>query len=361
MSILSRYIFKEFGKLGAIFLLGNISLLLSILTVNRVFQKDISALMALQYTMYQLPELLISALPIISLLTGVTLLSILSRRNELIVLFSSGIPRKKIFQIFLIIGFIISSFSFLSINWLLPPVVEKRVRFQRIHIENKPDILSGISKDRLWYKNANSAYSFQGFDTNKKMVFKFSVYDLTENFEFKRNIEAKKAYYKEDGFWHLEDVTITSMSKESAIPVVEKQEKKILLTKNYPLQFEDINLKIAALNLGQLWDFVSRNRKVGINTSEHELILWHKVSLILTPIIMVALAFLLKIKNFRDQSIIRDIAICFGVTVLYFLANSLSSSVAKLNFIPTFLTAFIPCILLLCVGSGFFLLNKEAQ
>ena len=361
MSILSKYLFKEFGRLGGLFLLGNIVLLLSILTINRVFQKDAPMTIALQYTGYQMPELIVNSLPILCLLTGIALLSTLARKNELIVLFSSGISTKSLLYVFLKVGLTVSLSSFVLINWILPPIIEKKVQFRKTFIENKPDTLSGIEKNRLWYKSSNSAYSFQGFNINKKILFNFSAYDLTENFKLKRNIEAKKAYDREDELWHLEDVIITSFTEKSKLPVIEKYNKKTLLIKNYPVEFEDINLGISTLNLNKLWNFILRNKKIGVNTVEYEILFWRKINLILLPIITIALAFLLKIRNFQKQSLFRDIIICFSVTILYFLVDSLGKSVTKLDFIPTFMIAFIPGFLLLSTGASFLLLEKRIK
>lgn len=312
---------------------------------------DIPAAYALQYTFYQLPEILVMLLPPACLMGTLIALSSLARRNELVAMFANGISLARIAFVLLCLVFIICCFSFIITDRVIPPLSKMRAHFYRTVIQAKPDLHSEINNNRIWYRSDNLIYNVSAFALDTNTIHGISINSFDKDFSIVQKIDAKRASF--DGSqWKLEDGLITIFDGDPVFPITKSFAEKRITLRETPDDFREIEKEVETLRLKHLWRFIKRNQNAGIDTNSYEVMFWSKISLALVPIVMAILAIPFGVHRSRHTSLARDITLCFLLIILYWLFFSTALSMGKSGSIPPIVAAWLPSAVFFMFGVG---------
>lgn len=359
MSILDRYIAAEFWKAFFGSLISFLILFMSADALRQGVKEDIPAVYALQYTLYQFPEIVVMLLPASCLMGTLICLSTLARRNELIAMYANAISLARIAFVLLCLVFIICCVSFIVTDRIIPPVNKAKAHFYRTVIQNKPDLMTDINQNRIWYRSNNLIYNISAFDPRKEMIQGISIYTFDEKFDLVQQIEAKRAFYDKD-HWRLEEGLLSVFDGDPTFPLTTKFEQKTLYLEEKPQDFHEIEREVETLRLKHLWRFIARNSAAGIDTNSFEVLFWSKISMALVPLVMAILAIPFGAFKQRQSSLVRDITTCFFLIILYWFFYSTALSMGKSGSIPPLIAAWLPSLMFFALGAGMIAKGRKA-
>ena len=128
MNLLNRYIIKKILSKYLFLLVGFLILFLIvdiIENIDKFSDSEISTPKIFHYYIYSIPWFISIALPMTTLLSCIFTIGQLQKHHELTALKASGISLKKLSIIFILLGVIISSGSFLFDNTLVSTSIKK--------------------------------------------------------------------------------------------------------------------------------------------------------------------------------------------------------------------------------------------
>jgi len=358
VSILDRYIAREFWKGFAAALATCLVLYIGADTMRQGLREEIPAAYAFQYSLYQLPEVFVLLMPAACLMGTLICLSGFARRNELTAMFASGISLARISFVLICMVFILCCFSFIITDRVIPPVNKAKAQFYRTVIQKRPDIHADIKQSKIWYRSKNLIYNIRAFDQRKNRLQGLSIYMFDDNFELMQQVEASIANY-DNGKWRLEDGLITIFDGTPPFPMTKKFHTQLISLPEGPEDFQEIEKEVETLRLKSLWRFIVRNKEAGIDTHSYEVTFWSKISISLVPLIMALLGIPFATQHQRHSSIARDVTICFLLVVFYWLFYSTALSMGKSGAIAPILAAWGPNILFFAAGVFMILRGKR--
>lgn len=349
MRLAARYITSYFLKIFFISLFGLSTLFIFQEILGKITHSEYTVTQLLIYDMMNLPLITVRMIPPATLMATVILLSHFSRTSEMIAFFSLGIGLKQILMIILSVVFVISCASLVLQDRVLPHVYKKRVEYYWSVLKNKPDYFLDIKRNKVWYRSKNLIFNLRTFDPNQKKILGLSIYSLDEQFNLIEVIKAKSAYFSDEK-WNLKNGTVTVFSGEDSVPITQKFEDKTLIIDETPADFEEVEKEISELRLKELFYYIERSKKAGIDTKSYEVKFHSRISLSFIPLIMALLAITFAFKMRREGGIAKDIGFCLLLTIFYWLFYSLGLSLGQKGVLLPWISAWLPSVLFATLG-----------
>ena len=181
MSILKRYIFKSsilpfIIGFGGFLLYANVFILIEV--SSEIIRNDLSFWKMFPFILYQIPRYIPQAIPVGVLLSIFWLLSKLESNNEIIALQVHGVKLKRIVTPFLILGILLSLFTFFLKEYVVPQIY--RNRQAEIYLSSGIDKFLLLEDDRYLFmkrvyanrKELNGVFIYEiNNESNKMEIF----------------------------------------------------------------------------------------------------------------------------------------------------------------------------------------------
>lgn len=325
MFLLSKIIAKEWFKA----LIGATIVLFILITVGDIvngFLRSYSARRVFIEYILKMPDLMGKMLPISSLLATLFSINKLKSHAELIALLAGGYSALKIYLLVFLCSLSIGFTQFVNLGFLLPKANSiKRSEFKKSKKnESKYLARSSIgSTGLLWYKSENYFSSFKAYDRINKTLKKVTFYFYNDLGRTTSIYKAQSAKFIKDYKWEFDDLSILQFLDGQNFPKVSSIRKLLVTLKEEPNDFSQFESDITTLNFFELYQFISRLRNTGINSSEYEIMLYEKVSLSLICIIfsLFPLASIFT-PNRRGSSFGKSVVLTLVFTIAFWLIYS---------------------------------------
>lgn len=354
MKILDRYIAATFLKNFALAVMALTGLYVFQALLGELLDHEFQTRQIVLYNLLKIPDIWVQMTPPAILLATVLTLSGFNRSNELVACYSIGIGILRIMAVIVSLVFMVSCFTLILQDRILPPVFKKRtVYYQRV-MKKKTDFFMDFKQDKIWYRSKNLIYNLKTFDLKGRTIIGMSVYAFDENFKLIQVMEAEKGIYTPQG-WKLSNGTITVFSSKDGFPLTTKFVEKNLMINESPTDFQEIEKEVNALRLKELSQYIKKTKQAGTDTKAFEIKLHSKISLSFIPLVMCILGVPFSIRNRREGGLARDLSMCLVVTFFYWLFYSISLSLGTNGtltpilaaWLPSFIFAFIAILLIL--------------
>jgi lipopolysaccharide export system permease protein len=314
-----------------------------------VFQAFLGELGDHEFTTQQLvfhhlmsaPSILVQMTPPAVLIATVLTLSNLNRSNELVACYSIGIGLNRIMSLVLSLVFMISCFSLVLQDRILPPLFKKRTTHYWREMKKRQDFFLDVKQDKIWYRSKNLIYNLKTFDQRSKTIRGMSVYTFDPEFNLLQLIDAESATYTPSG-WKLSNGSLTVFSKKDPITQTERFEEKSLMIPETPTDFQEIEKEVDGLRIRELHRYITRTKDAGTDTKGYEVKLHARISMSFIPLVMCLLAIPFSTGNRREGGMARDLGLCFAVTFFYWLFYSVGLSLGTNGALPPWLAAWLP-------------------
>jgi lipopolysaccharide export LptBFGC system permease protein LptF len=212
------------------------------------------------FIFYQIPRYIPQAIPVGVLLSIFWLLSKLESNNEIIALQVHGVKLKRIVTPFLILGILLSIFTFFLKEYVVPQIY--RNRQAEIYLS------SGIDKFQLLQDNR---YLFmKRVYANRKELSGVFIYDIDSESNSMNIFYADEITFdNENDYWDLSNMKVYSTLEDSRMvqqPITEKQRQMIINDIDYYFLLTKKNMY--NMTSQELLYIIQENKRRGVSNRE---------------------------------------------------------------------------------------------
>lgn len=293
MTLLDRYLFRQFAKYMVLVMAGLVTVYLLIDFFERIddfIENQKSLGLAAKYFIYKIPLIIEQLSPIVILLGGIIVLGLLNHSGEILALKGVGIHT---FRITLPITGTAIVFSLVILGfaeWIVPPTTAStnEIFYEQVRGEKPHGI---VRNNRFYYKDEQGFYSFEKNDlsSNRFDFFIFTSWD--KNYKLNTFFTAEKAWWK-DNIWTFANLRLKQIQNDGSIKITSYDKTSFPLAAS-PDDFFIPDYKIDEMSLSGLYRLAKSNQ--GSRGAEAGLKLLERLSFIFlgVPLLMLGLPLLL--------------------------------------------------------------------
>lgn len=354
MDILDRFLIREFVVYFILVLFGLALLYLGIDFLSHFWDMRMPTVTVLTVYGYKVPAALNQFIPVACLMATLLVLTAMSRQNEVLALYSSGIGTYRIISTFIAVTATISTVSFLTFDSLVPAFAKREMLVQK-GLDPSKEYMLTTTGGGFWYRSGRLVYSVGRFVPEANTLEDLKVYLVSPNSKLLQMMRAKRAKFVEND-WVLEDGFVIAYP-DTGFPTSAIFKTKVGVIPEKPSDFKTLKIEEKTMRLRDLRRFIDRNKSYGLDTTGQQVSYHERLALVFTPLIFVLIGIPFATKPLRTHSIARSVGFCFLVVFMYLLIFRMTISVGKGGHIPPLIAGWATNAIFL-VFSLFLVLRK---
>jgi lipopolysaccharide export system permease protein len=360
MKILERYLLGQFIRNTGIILTACLILFILIDITERldtILAEDADFLVAVQYFALKIPQTIVLMLPISVLGGSLFTFAVLHKNSELVAMRSSGNTVLKLARPILIFSLFLSVFSIVLSESVVPNAQRKLREIYNINIQRKDQ--KGIySNEHVWWREGNSFFSAQSFDSTTKSLIGVSAIRVSEDFRIKsRSLAQRAVWLNSDLGWSAEQVSHYSFRRKK--PLLKTEFATLPLgTERNPKEFFSGKIETDTMSFRELRGFMNQQSRSGISVSSLYASLYEKLSFPFVSFVVVFVSCAFAVRQVRATNLALPFLLGLGIAFTYFIVHSFSIALGRAELIPPLLSAWIANGLMLFIGM---VLNAGAE
>jgi len=339
--ILERYIAWEFCKLLGLSLVAFVSLFIIVdffERIDRLVRAELGVVDLLRYFFLKVPFAAGQVLPAAILLGVMLTFGIMARNRETMAIRTSGLDILQLSRpaFWLAAGVTI---ILLALNLYVIPWSQERLSlFWDIKVEKKPPS-SVLKLQHFWYKGDQAIYNILHFRKGIQTLEGVKIYLFDPKFNMVQVIAASKAQWQGD-HWRFYQGLLQTFGPEGPESGEQFKERDLVLTER-PEDFGFLEKKVTEMDLAELYRYIRRLERDGYRSTPYRLELGSRVSLTLTPLILVALGLALSL---RQEKVHIPAVVALGLLLMfiYWLFYGFCLSFAQAEKLPLVLAVILP-------------------
>lgn len=344
--ILYRYIVREYLKILSLSLSSLVLLYAVILFFQKVdlfIKHQAPFYLIFEYLLCRIPEVIFHwTLPYAVLLTTLLTVGTLSRHSEITAMKAGGVSLYRITFPLLLLALIISFFSFLGNEYLVPYTNQKTQYLLDVKVR-KEEPSSFFKNYKIWYRSGHYIYNIQLLDPKRKILKGLTLYQFDDSFRCNQRIDAREAKWV-NGRWRFIDGAVRNIDETGSIHLIPFKEMEFSLPENWE-SFEKIERESREMSYTELRAYIQKIQSAGYDATRYLVDLYSKYSYPLLNLIMVLIGVPFALKTGRSGGIALSIGMsvmigfAYGVTFYIFLSFGKSGVLSPLlsSWIPTLL------------------------
>jgi lipopolysaccharide export system permease protein len=354
MTIVTRYLLREFSRMAAAATGGFLFLFIMIDFVDRAsefLKYKVSPGEMLRYYLYSAPNIFILTSPVAVLLAVLITVSLRARANEFTAIFSGGISLARACAPLLAGCAVISALSLVA-SETIAPWANRKAR-EIAHIAVQPGKVGAtFSLNRYWIRGENGILSAQVVHPEKRELSGFQYLEVDGDFRLVRRVDARSAIYSEDGKWHLHDGTERRFSGNI---VTDRFTDREFFFPETLLGFLEGETSPEEMTYAQLSDYVRDSTARGYDVRRYAVDLYAKLSYPLLNVVISLLAIPIALRSPRSGGVWRSIGAGLFIGFVCWIVLSASLSVGRKGLLPPFAAAWFPDLAIALAGVSLFL------
>jgi lipopolysaccharide export system permease protein len=333
MTILFRYIFREYAKIFAMCFAGLLTIYLVIdffEKIRRFLRYDVSILPTLSYFALKIPAISYQIAPLAILMATLLTLGLLSRSNEITAMRSCGISLLWISSPFLVfataVALVLLSFS----STIIPLASEKAEQVRLVQIEKKPAPLT-MKASQPWARiSADALMQVNEIDVGGATIRGIRLFHFDPAFRLDRMTEAAEAQYTSEG-WMLFNGNQRRFSSDNTVDLITFSKQPVDL----PLIPADFITSLSGdtetMTFRAIRNYVGRFRHAGFSFTRMLTDYYGRLAFPFVTLIMVVvgLALSLRRSGVRGGSMAVGIGQAFLVGFCYWTTHSIAIALGR--------------------------------
>ena len=344
--ILDRYLARQFFP---IFVVASLmfALVLSLIdlfaNLVRYLNYEVPFSIIMKICLFYLPKSFSFALPISLLFAAAYTLGDLYARNELTIVFSSGIPFWRFSMPLVLIGVLASVFSFLFEDIVVIPTLRIKNELSRRSLnqqrtENNSDIVIKV-------RNGQLIYSVDYYDHTARILNGISIIEVDPNGDLISHIRAQSASWKES-YWELNNAVIYQYENEilriRPFPSNKSYREHPDMFRRKAVDVEDLPAKDAGLLVKDLKE--AGLPFIGALANYH-----HRFSFATVSFIVMILSISMG-GRFRKNILLMSLFASLSAAVVFYIMEMVSMTMAGLGYIHPVIGAWFPVFSFILIG-----------
>ena len=341
MSILNRHIFGEFLRVFLMVIIGILAVYLCVDFLQRAdsfIKYKATMLQIAAYSLYSLPAMASSSLPIAALIATLLSLGNLSRNNEIIAMRAGGVSIGAVIAPVLLGGVLISAFGFINNEYIMPVYTARANYIKSVQIEKKQQRVV-FQQRKLWLRGPeNSIANIDLISPDRSEMIGVNIYMLNPDYSVRERIRAQSLRW-ENGAWRLKqsmkyilgtDTVVAQSADDEPFNIVESPDDLGMIAKSS----EEMNFR-------ELWDYVKRLKVHGYKAVRYEVDLYNKLAFPLASLLMVMIATPLSVQRVRSGGASKGIAIAVFIAFIYYGLASIGTALGRSGALPPLESAWL--------------------
>ncbi len=335
-----------------------VTLFVAVDFMSQLVRFEASAQTVLRYYLFSLPGIIHQMLPVSCLLATVFTLSTLSKTNELIALFSSGMSLARVSTPILSLVVLISGMSFWMGDRLLPIITQKMNYVKYVEIRKQPGLYSTVKTNKIWYRSNNILFNIKVLIPEKAQAQGLTMYYFNNTWQLIQMISADDVNLKGDT-WELSNGTITLFESESDVPLTQAFQRKVILMGEDAGDLQSTSQTSDVLSLKDLGRFIQRNKEAGLDTLRYEVDYHAKFSFAFAAFVMSFIGIPFSVNRQRTGGAGVNIGLCIILAFFYWAAFSSGLTLGRHGALPPVLAAWVPNIGMMVISLIFLVRLKK--
>ncbi len=282
--------------------------------------------------------------PLFTFIAVIFFTSKMAGNTEIIAILASGVSFKRLMRPYFISAFAISSLSFVLGGYIIPPASVKMIDFEDKYVKKKKldnarNVQMEVEKGVIMY--------IERYEVAENTGYRFSL----EKFEDKKltsRLTAETIRWDSAMHWKLTNYLQRDFNgmRES----IKKDNEMDTIINVDPREFFITSAESAQLNIRELGDYLERQKNRGVgNIQAFEDEYYKRYALPLAAFIMTLMGVSLSSRKVRGGIGIH-LGIGLGLSALYVLFSTFSTSFSVSGLMSPFLAAWLPNIVFLLIG-----------
>ncbi|MBK5260899.1 MAG: LPS export ABC transporter permease LptG [Thermoanaerobaculia bacterium] len=346
-NILDRYILKQFLKILGLVLVSVMSLFVIVDYTEisgDIRANEIPFHTVFAYYRFLIFEILNWTLPISVLVATLVTFGVLSKNNEVTAIKSGGVSLYRIALPIVAVAGLISAFSYLVQDFVLPYSTQRSETLRRV-IEGKKPLASSSGQQRLWFfGRGRYLINFLSYDRDRQALSQVQVFEFhPTQFRLARRVFAQSA--KWDGrAWSFNNGWIRSFNDAGQASFTPITKPVALQYSETPDDFETEAKSPAQMTFAQLRRYVDTIRATGYAADELSVKLYSKTS---WPFISLVMALIALPFAFRagKRGALYGIGIALVLGITYWMIFAVFTKFGEVGNLPPMLSAWSANIL----------------
>lgn len=288
MRILDRYIVTSYVKKLVWAILAAIMVFIVVNLVEQLdkfIDSNVPASVVIRYYYLFVPYIVYLIFPVATLLATLFTIGGMTMRNELMVVYISGIPFIRVLSLILAVAVVGSVGVFVLGEMAVPDTSRKQNDIIRYQVKKIPRE-SRVRQGRLYLQISPGRQLYiDHYRPNTREAYGIEIIEVNDG-RMKRRIDAEKMVWRDD-MWFLQGSTEHIFNQDGSITFHLESDSTVYGMGLEPDSFERIQTKPEEMSWMELNDFVQRQKQIGGSTLKWEVELKSKVALPAAAIIIV--------------------------------------------------------------------------
>ena len=323
--ILEAYVAREFLKLLILSLTAFVSLFVIVdffEKIDRLVEAHLGLWDLVRYVSLKVPFAAGQVLPAAALLGIMLTFGLMSRSHETMAMRTSGLDILQLLRPVLIVtGGVMAVMLALNL-YLIPWSQESLDSFWQSRVDKKP-ARNLHTMEHFWYKGDQAIYNILLFRKDIQTMEGVKIYLFDRQFHLVQVIAAARAQFQ-GSHWRFFQGQIQTMGPGGPTGGEMFQQRDLVLTER-PEDFADLEKKVTEMDFNELAGYVRRLERDGYKSTTYRVDLYSRLSLGLTPLIMVVLGLALALRH-NQVHLTSVVALGMGLMFIYWLFFGFSAS-----------------------------------
>jgi len=349
MPVIFRWIF--FGCLSRSLIM--MTTLLAVYVIIESFDKarylghGLTTNLMIEYMLMKIPFMISEFMPIIVLIGASIYLLDISRHHEMVAIRAAGLGIGKVLSPLLCMAALAALLSFAIGEWVTPVTNQRLDTIEQVHIQHKQQARQGIQ----WLKDGHRFFRLKPLGNRQ---FSLTMIETDDTGNWMRRIDSPRASYSA-GAWHMQDVNISTPTRDQGIGLEERDEQTIRSTAGP----ETTGLpQPKHMDVFQLHHYIDDLEHAGLSSSIYSYALHRKFSAPFACLLMVILAAALCIgTGARNSSASWGLVFTISAGLAFYIFGNAGNLLASSEHLPASFAAWLPSIVF--GGLAMFLLLKQ--
>ncbi len=360
---LTIYICKRFLRAFSWSLLAIIFLILLIDgsdQINFMANNNIGFSEGIKSTLLRTPSIIIDAMPLVIMLTGLATFLNLARSSELVVMRSAGRSALRILLAPLALTVIIGVFC----TTLGNPFVSSSLKYSEEFLQNlgvKPRNFMSVTGNEIWLRETinNKQIVIKASQTNfqGRILFDLTIFEFDREDLLTRRIHADRGELL-SGHWELKNVIIWTLNLNGPIEgdfKIDRLDSMHVKTSISDTQIVDSFSDPKVINFWKITSFINKLENSGFSATRHKIFYLSEISrpLFFIAMLLIGASFALRQSRLGQTSFLVMLSITSGF--ILFSIKRVAESLGTAGEIPLALAAFGPSVSGILLATGLLL------
>jgi lipopolysaccharide export system permease protein len=355
--IIDRYISKIFLGyfIGGLIVFVTLFIAINYMTEMSQYKAPVDSV--LRYYLMFAPSQIYLMIPVACLMATIFTLSQLSRSNELVALFSSGMSLARISLPILVLVVVISSLGFWVNDRLLPIVNQRRNYILYVEIRKEPGLYSTVKSNKIWYRSGNVLFNIKTLQADKGTAQGLQMYYFDHAWTLIQMITAERVELNGPK-WDLRNGTVTLFTPGSSVPMTQDFKKKTIPVSEETADIQKTSQSTDALSVSELRRFITRNKEAGLDTLRYEVDYHAKFAFSFAAFVMSFIGIPFSVSRQRAGGTAMNVGITLLLAFGYWAAYSSGITVGRHGALPPVVAVWLPNMVMVGL-SAFFLVRLK--